>query len=215
LSKAPRIGRLHVVTDVTVQKRFTHEQLAALAAAGGADTIQFRDKRMKLEGRFEVAARMKELCERFKIPLIVNDSIDVSVRAGADGVHLGREDISVAEARRVLGDDVVIGATAGTLEQALEAQAADATYIGFGHIFKTTSKHKRTPPVGIDKLREVCERITIPVIAIGGIDAHNAREVMEAGAYGIAVIGAVCGAGDPSSAADQLRSAIGSPGPAR
>jgi len=208
LSKVQRIGRLHVVTDVTVQKRFTHEQLAALAAAGGADTIQFREKRMKLEGRFEVAARMKELCERFRIPLIVNDSIDVAVHAGADGVHLGRDDISVSEARRVLGDDVVIGATAGTLEQALKAQADEATYIGFGHVFATTSKQKRTPPVGIERLREVCERLTIPVIAIGGIDAHNAREAIDAGAYGVAVIAAVCAAEDPSAAADRLRSAI-------
>jgi thiamine-phosphate pyrophosphorylase len=215
LSKAPRIGRLHVITDVTVQKRYTHEQLAALAAAGGADTVQFREKRMKLEGRFEVAARMKELCERFQIPLIVNDSIDVSVRAGADGVHLGRDDISVTEARRILGDDVIIGATAGTLAQAIEAEAAEATYVGFGHVFDTRSKQKHGPPVGLEKLREVCERLTIPVIAVGGIDAHNAREVIDAGAYGIAVIGAICSAVDPSAAADRLLSAIGSSDAAR
>lgn len=209
MNQRNRIGRLHVITDVTVQKRYTHEQLAALAAAGGADTVQFRDKRMKLEGRFEVAARMKELCDRFQIPLIVNDSIDVAVHAGADGVHLGRDDISVSEARRLLGDNVVIGATAGTLEDALAAQAAGASYIGFGHIFETSSKRKPTPPVGLATLQEVCERLHIPVIAIGGITAHNAREVMDAGAHGIAVIGAVCTAEDPAGAADRLRSAMG------
>ncbi|MDH3196970.1 MAG: thiamine phosphate synthase [Candidatus Krumholzibacteria bacterium] len=199
-----RIGRLHVVTDTTVQKRYTHEEIAALAVAGGARDIQLRDKRMHDEELVATARRTLALCADAGAVLIVNDRVEVARVARAHGVHLGRADTPIAEARALLGPSVIIGATAGTLTQALEAQAAGADYVGFGHIFPTASKHKSTPPVGLEGLREVCAALRIPVIAIGGITADNAADVLAAGAWGVAVIGAVCAAPDPEAAARAL-----------
>jgi thiamine-phosphate pyrophosphorylase len=199
-----RIGRLHVVTDTTVQKRYTHEEMAALAVAGGADVIQLRDKRMHDEEMVVTARRTRARCADAGAILIVNDRAHVAKAARAHGVHLGRGDTPIAEARALLGPAAIIGATAGTLAQALEAQAAGADYVGFGHIFPTPSKRKDTPPVGIERLREVCAALRVPVIAIGGITADNAADVLAAGAWGVAVIGAVCAARDPEAAARAL-----------
>ncbi len=203
------IGRLHVITDVTVQKRYTHEQLAALAATSGADVIQFRDKRMSEGARTETALRLTELCERFGVTLIVNDSIDTAVASGASGVHLGRRDDSITEARSVLGPRAIIGGSCGDVQQAIEAQEASADYIGFGHVYATGSKDKGSPPVGLDALHRVCEAVRIPVIAIGGIGAQHVRDVLEAGAHGVAVIAAVCAADDPAAATRRIREQMG------
>jgi thiamine-phosphate pyrophosphorylase len=208
VSTKARIGRLHVITDTTVQRRFTHEQLAALACAGGADVIQLRDKSLPRDEFTAVARRVRDVCREHRVVFIVNDRVVVAQEAEADGVHLGRGDMSIADARAILGDGAFIGATAGSLEAALEAERDGADYIGFGHIFTTTSKVKGTPPVGLDGLRAVCAAAKIPVVAIGGITRENVGDVLRAGAWGVAVIAAVCAAADPREAAAQLRAAM-------
>jgi thiamine-phosphate pyrophosphorylase len=206
--ESPRIGRLCVITDTAAQERFTHEDLARLALEGGAGTIQLRDKTLSEVEMTEVARRILALCKKHDALLIVNDRIVVARAAEADGVHLGRTDATVAEARRVLGERAIVGATAGTLEQALAAEAAGADYIGFGHIFATTSKQKPGAPVGLDTLARACAAVRIPVLAIGGVTEVNARSCVEAGAWGVAVIAAVCAAEDPRQAARRIRAAL-------
>jgi len=208
VSEKERIGRLHVITDVTVQSRFSHEELAEMACAGGADVIQLRDKHLGDSAFIAVARRVREVCAHHGVTFIVNDRVEVAREVGADGVHLGRSDAAIGEARAILGASTIIGASAGSLADALRVDRAGADYMGFGHIFPATSKAKDTPPVGIEGLVDLCSHVTIPVIAIGGITAENAREVMRAGAWGIAVIAAVCAADDPRAATARLRNAV-------
>lgn len=200
-----RIGRLHVITDVVVQARFTHEELAEAACAGGADVVQLRDKSLTVESLGAVARRVAEICRRHGVAFVVNDHARVARDVEADGVHVGRRDSSIEDARAVLGDRAIVGASTGSLEEALAAEESGADYVGFGHIFATSSKAKSTPPVGIGALARVAARVHLPVIAIGGVTEANAAEVMKAGAWGIAVIAAVCAADDPCAATRRLK----------
>ena len=200
------IGRLCVITDA--QYQFHHEQLARLACAGGAGMIQFRDKRLP-DGEFARAALLvRDACWEHAVPMIINDRVEIARDVRADGVHLGRSDMTVAKARALLGDEAIIGASAGSAEEAREAEDAGADYVGFGHIFATSSKTKATPPVGLEALALACAAVKIPVIAVGGINESNAADVIRAGAWGIAVIAAVCAATDPFAATTRLRAAI-------
>jgi thiamine-phosphate pyrophosphorylase len=205
-----RIGHLHVITDTIVQDRFDHVALVRMAVAGGADTIQLRDKLLDDGELADVARSALALCRRVGVPLIVNDRVEVAARAGADGVHLGREDAPIAEARAILGPDAIIGGSAGSPDEVAEAAEAGADYVGFGHIYATATKHKPGPPVGLEALRDACRAATVPVIAIGGITAATAGELVRAGAWGVAVVSAVCAAGDPEAAARELARAVAS-----
>lgn len=202
---AARIGRLHVITDVVVQTRFTHEELAEAACAGGADVVQLRDKSQPVESFAAVARRVAEICRRHGVTFIVNDHVRVARDVEANGVHVGRRDSSIEDARALLGERAIVGASVGSLEEALAAEASGADYVGFGHVFATSSKTKPTPPVGLDALARVAARVRVPVIAVGGITEANATPVMETGAWGIAVIGAVCTADDPCAATRRLK----------
>jgi thiamine-phosphate pyrophosphorylase len=205
-----RIGRLHVLTDETVQSRFTHVELAEMAIAGGADTIQFRDKKRSTKELVKIAETLQRVCRARNVPLIINDRVDIALAVGADGVHLGQRDIPVAVARALLGPARIIGATAATLDEAIAVQNEGADYLGFGHIYPTASKQKRGDPKGPAAVAEICGALTIPVIAIGGIDHKNFLPVLEAGVWGIAVIAAVCAAADPTLAARELKDGIDS-----
>jgi thiamine-phosphate pyrophosphorylase len=179
-----------------------------MACAGGADVVQLRDKSLTRDAFAEVARRVAGICRAHGVTFVVNDRADVAREVEADGVHVGGSDLSVAEARALLGTRALIGASSGTLEAALTAESHGADYVGYGHIFETASKTKTTPPVGLDALSRVVSRVRIPVIAIGGITEANARDVIAAGAWGIAVIGAVCAADDPRAATERLRAIV-------
>jgi thiamine-phosphate pyrophosphorylase len=202
------IGRFHVITDTVVQDRYGHAELARLAIAGGADTIQFRDKLLADYDQIAAARETLAVCRSAGVTLIVDDRVNVASESEADGVHLGRTDAPIEAARRALGPDAIIGGTAGSVEQAVSVEGQGADYVGFGHVFPTGTKQKDGPPVGTKMLAEVCAAVDIPVIAIGGITAYNAGAVVEAGAWGVAVIGAVCGADDPEAAARAIAVAI-------
>ncbi len=203
-----RVGRLHVLTDTTLQTRFSHEELARLAIEGGADTIQFREKRATTRELIRDARALADLCRRRGVALIVNDRVDVALAADAAGVHLGQDDFPIALARRLLGPDRVIGGSATTIEQAREVMRAGADYVGFGAVFATGSKQDASAPRGLDTLREICGELEIPVIAIGGIGLDRIAAVMGSGAHGVAVISAVVLAADPREAASAARRAI-------
>ena len=202
------IGRLHVITDESVQSRFSHVEIAKLAVEGGADVIQFRDKKRPAGELIDIAASIRDVCRGAGAAFIVNDRIDVAIAIDADGVHLGQSDLPIAEARKLLGPGKIIGGTASNVEDALEAQRDGADYVGFGHIYPTSSKDKPTPAKGPEALLAVVGAVSIPVVAIGGITAENLPAVVETGVHGVAVIGAVCASEDPRGAARELRSIL-------
>ena len=196
-----RIGRLHVLTDVVLQCRYSHVELARMAISGGADTIQFRQKSGSTRSMIETAREMKEVCRKAGVAFIVNDRIDVALASEADGVHLGQEDFPIPLARSLLGEDRIVGGSASTLEEAVRCRLAGADYVGFGPVCYTASKEDAGPVSGIALLREAVQKVPLPVVAIGGINAGNVGEVMGTGVWGVAVISSVCCQDDPQDAA--------------
>lgn len=202
------IGRLHVLTDTALQQRYSNEQLAEMAAAGGAGVIQFRQKQGSTRKMIDTAQAMQAICSAVGAALIVNDRIDVAMASGADGVHLGQDDFPMDQARALLGPKKIIGGSASTMDEARLCAAQGVDYIGLGPIYHTDSKLDAGPVGGLELLGQVSSQLGLPVIAIGGVDASNAAEVMAAGAHGIAVISAVCCQDDPKEATARLREAM-------
>lgn len=194
------IGRLHVLTDFFFQQRYSHAELARLAVAGGADVIQFRQKFGSVRHLIVQVEGIVEVCAAANVPLIVNDRVDLALIEGVSGVHLGQADYPIALARKVLGPDAIIGATATTTEQVRQAEREGATYVGFGPVYNTGSKSNPASVKGIEGLRRAVEAVSIPVIAIAGITPERTREVLDAGAHGVAVMTAVTTADDPTQA---------------
>ena len=198
---AKRIPRLHVITDETVQSRFSHAELAELAAAGGADAVQFREKRpWTTRELMETAGAILAACERHGVTLVVDDRADVARSIGASAVHLGRNDLDVATARTILGDAAIIGGTANSHEEALRVAASGIDYLGCGPIYGTQSKANPAPVMGLETLERICRDVPVPVIAIGSITPDRIPEVLAAGAHGVAVLSAVVAADDPAEA---------------
>jgi len=200
-----KIGRFHVLTDIDLQNCFSHIELAELAIAGGADTIQFRQKTGETMQMIRIAEQIQALCKRGGVAFIINDRVDIAIAAHADGVHLGQEDFPIPLARKLLGEGAIIGGSAKNVEEARKCFLQGADYIGFGPVYPTSSKEDAGPVSGLDLLRQVVEKIPLPIIAIGGINKDNTLLVRETGAYGIAVISAVCCEKDPEEATRCLR----------
>ena len=200
-----KVGRFHVLTDTCLQTQFSHVELAELAIAGGADTIQLREKGEETKEMIRVAEQVQALCRRSGLTFIVNDRVDVAIASHADGVHLGQNDFPIPLARDLLGKGAIIGGSAGNIEEARKCLLEGADYIGFGPVYFTTSKEDAGPASGLDLLKQVVEEIPLPIIAIGGITRENTLRVIQAGAHGIAVISAVCCQKNPAEAAQCLR----------
>jgi thiamine-phosphate pyrophosphorylase len=209
MKRVKRIGRFHVVTDTVLQTCHSHVQLATLAIAGGADTIQLREKSGSTKEMINAAEQMQAICRNAGVTFVVNDRVDVAIAAGADGVHLGQDDFPIRLARKLLGEKAIIGGSAGTMEEARKCLSEGADYVGFGPVYATGSKADAGPAGGLELLRHVAETIPLPIIAIGGITMANAPLVMKAGAHGIAVISAVCCQDDPAEATRSLRCLLG------
>ena len=203
-----KIGKLHVLTDTDLQSSFSHIELAELAIAGGADTIQFRQKSGETVQLIRIAEQIQALCKRAGACFIVNDRVDVAIASHADGVHLGQGDFPIPLARRLLGEAAIIGGSAGNEEEARKCFLEGADYIGFGPVFPTSSKMDAGPAAGLELLRKIVEQIQLPIVAIGGIHKDNARLVIERGTHGIAVISAVCCEKDPEEATRRLVRAL-------
>lgn len=184
-------GKLCVITDTVIQNKYSHDEIAYLASKGGADMIQFREKNFSTSELIRIGNSIRKICNKFGSLYIVNDRVDIALITDADGVHLGKEDIPVKEARHLLGENKIIGGTAHTLREAYIAQNEGADYIGYGHIFETKTKKKNTKPKGIKNLKLVLSKIKTPIFAIGGIDLNNVSSVIQSGVFGVAVVGAI------------------------
>lgn len=196
--------RLYAVTDGQQAAEFPIEKKVEEALLGGATLIQLREKALTGDRLLLHAKAVKAVCDRFGVPLIINDNVELALASGAAGVHLGQQDMPPAQARALLGPDKIIGVSARTVEQALRAQAEGADYLGCGAVFATSTKQDaRALPH--DTLRQICRAVTIPVVAIGGITRDNALALKGAGIAGIAVVSAVFGQPNIRDAAETLR----------
>lgn len=184
------------------------EDLVAQAVAGGVTLVQLRDKTAD-EPRFvDLARALKAVLRPYGIPLIVNDRVDAAIAVDAEGLHVGQDDLAPAEARERIGADKILGLTAGLPELARAAPAGIVDYLGVGPVHATLSKADHKPPIGVAGIAAVRAVTDLPIVAIGGLTATRATAVIEAGADGIAVVSAICGAADPAAAARELRRAI-------
>ncbi|HTX43834.1 MAG TPA: thiamine phosphate synthase [Methanocella sp.] len=199
---------LYVITDEGLSKGLTHAEIARLAIEGGADVIQLRDKHLDDRALTRCAREIRELTKKAGVLFIVNDRLDVALGSRADGVHLGQGDMPAGKARPLCPPGFLIGVSAGTLEEAIRAEREGADYIGLGPICHTGSKDDAGPACGFDLITRVKNNVSIPVVAIGGLGRQNARQAIEAGADGIAVISAVVSQDDVALAARRLKAVI-------
>ncbi len=209
MTRTGRIGKVHVITDETLQSGFRHADLALLAARGGADTVQYREKRpIPGEVCTMALAGIRTSLADFGTGLIVDDRVQQALDSGALGVHLGRNDMPAAKAREMLGPDAIIGVTANSLEEAIAASRGPVDYLGVGPVFGTLSKDNPAPALGLDGLGRIVDAVRLPVVAIGGINSDNAAAVIGQGAYGVAVLSAVACAKDPEAATRNIVEAV-------
>lgn len=201
-------GKLYLITDTEIQKKYSHYQIALFAVKAGAEIIQLRDKSKPSGLLADEAIRISRLCKKHSVLFIVNDRVDIAMVSDADGVHLGKTDLPVKEARKLLGNRKIIGGTAHNLIEALDCQKQGADYIGYGHIYATSTKFKPEKPKGTKNLEQIVKRIKIPVYAIGGISPLNIADVMKTGVHGAAVAGSVLKSDYPAKTIRLLRKLI-------
>jgi thiamine-phosphate pyrophosphorylase len=196
---------LYVLTDE--KGGHSHLEVAEGAIAGGATVIQLRAKEMDARRLYQTALRLREMTREAGVVFIVNDRVDVALAVDADGVHVGQQDLPASVVRRLVGPDKIVGLTATNVEEALEAEREGAAdYLGVGPVFTfpTIIKPDASPPIGLDGLRAIVQAVSLPVIAIGGIEHHNVKDVIWTGAEGVAVVHAVAWAEDVAEAARGL-----------
>jgi len=195
---------LYFITDSTGYENAEFLRRVELALQGGATILQLREKNKGTREYIELAEKVHMLTKRYNVPLIIDDRVDVVLAVDAEGVHLGAEDMTVAVAREILGEDKIIGATAKTVPWALDVAAQGADYLGVGAIYPTTTKVK-TVLTSTDTLRNICEAVSIPVNAIGGLNKDNIDVLSGIPIAGICAVSAIMKADDPRTAAAELK----------
>ena len=198
---------LYAVTDQAWVGNQTLLEQIEDALKGGATIVQLREKKMDENSFVEEAIQVRDLCHKYHVPLIINDNVEVALKSGADGVHVGIEDAPVAEIRKRVSADFIIGATCKTVEQAKIAEAAGADYMGVGAVFPSPTK---TNAVRItnEQLREIIASVSIPAVAIGGISYDNVCEIKGSSVSGVAVVSAIFGAEDIKKATTLLKDRV-------
>lgn len=196
---------LYAVTDrAWVGAMSLYEQVEA-ALKNGATCIQLREKDLDEESFLAEAREMTKLCRQYHVPFIINDNVDIAIKCGADGIHVGQEDMAVSDVRSRVGDDMIVGVSVHTVKEALEAVRNGADYLGVGAVFSTSTKTD-VNVMPFETLKGICQAVEVPVVAIGGISKHNLMELSGSGVDGIAVVSAIFGASDPGAATRELRS---------
>jgi len=198
---------LYAVTDrAWVGKQTFLEQIED-ALKGGATIVQLREKKLDEDSFVEEAIQVRDLCHRYNVPLIINDNVEVALKSGADGVHVGIEDAPVAEIRKRVSTDFIIGATCKTVEQAKIAEAAGADYMSVGAVFPSPTKTNAVQ-ISNEQLREIVSSVSIPAVAIGGISYDNVCEIKGSSVSGVAVVSAIFGAEDIEKATALLKERV-------
>ncbi len=199
---------LYLVTDRLLSRGRTTIEIVREAVAGGVTCVQLREKTGSTLEFLEEARALRTVTRTLGVPLIINDRVDVALAVDADGVHLGQQDMPIADARRLGPPDWIIGVSAESAADAISAELGGADYVGVSPVFATPTKTDTAPPLGLEGLRAIRAAVKIPLVAIGGINGNNAREVIRAGADGLAVVSAIVSADSPRAAAAQLRREI-------
>ena len=209
----PDQWQTYLVTQASLSKGRSTTDIVEAALEGGVDAVQLREKGVDLETRYELGRELRDLTTEAGVDLIVNDRVDLAHAIGADGVHLGQSDLPVSAAREILGPEATIGASVSTVSEARLAAITGADYLGVGAVYGTDSKadaESADDALGLDRLADIAAAVKLPVVAIGGVTPDNAAATIEAGASSVAVISAITGAEDPTTAASELRAAVDS-----
>ena len=196
--------KLYLITDRRFLKGRSLNESVEAAILGGVTIVQVREKDISSRQFFEISRSVKQVTDYYGVPLIINDRIDIAQAVDAAGVHLGQSDLHMPIARKILGDGKIIGISAGNASEAAEAEKHGADYVGIGAVFPTGSKSDADDPIGLEGLKDTVSSITIPSVAIGGINSANAASVFGTGVNGISVISAILDREDIRKAAEIL-----------
>ncbi|MBO5229044.1 MAG: thiamine phosphate synthase [Lachnospiraceae bacterium] len=195
---------LYAVTDrAWTGTQTLYEQVEA-ALKGGVTLVQLREKNLDYDSFLKEAIELKALCSRYNVPLIINDNVDIAIKSGADGIHVGQKDMEAGDVRALVGKDMIIGVTAKTIEQAIAAEKAGANYLGTGAAFGSVTKSDATA-ISHEAIQDICKAVSIPVVAIGGIDKFNILKLAGRGIDGVALVSAIFAAEDIEQECKELR----------
>lgn len=195
---------LYLVTDKYLARGRSTKEIVKTAVAGGVTCVQIREKDTDTREFVARAKELKRLLQPLGIPLIVNDRVDVALAVGADGIHLGQTDMTIEDTKRIVGNEIIIGISAESLQDAIDAQAQGADYIGISPVFNSDTKKDIATPLGLEGITNIRKQTSIPLVAIGGINKENIKSVIQAGADGIAVVSAIVSADSPEVSAREL-----------
>ncbi|MCP3891629.1 MAG: thiamine phosphate synthase [Desulfobulbaceae bacterium] len=199
---------LYLVTDRTLSRKRSLSAIVSVAVLGGVSCVQLREKNCSTREFVSEARQLLQVLQPKKIPLIINDRVDVALAVGADGIHLGQSDMGLQDARRLVGKTMIVGISAESTKDALEAEKYGADYIGVSPVFSTETKADIAPPLGLLGVAEIRRRVSIPVVGIGGINLSNCADVIRAGADGVAVVSAIVASACPETASRDLHQAV-------
>jgi len=201
--------RLYIISDEELSQGRSHVEITKAAIIGGADVIQLRDKKADSRKLYETALQIRKLTREVGVQFIVNDRMDIALAVDADGLHVGQNDLAASVAREFLGPDRILGVSAKIFEEAIKAEKDEADYLGVGPIFEARgTKEDAGEPIGLQLIKNIHQKCSLPIVAIGGIDHANISSVIEAGAQCAAVISAVVTAPDMAAATRSLKNLI-------
>lgn len=200
--------RLYLVTDRGLSRARSTLEIVGAAVKGGVTVVQLREKDCPTREFIEQALTIKDFLKTRNVPFIINDRVDVAQAVKADGVHLGQTDMPLKMAKDILGDRMIIGISAESLEDAVTAEKEGADYLGVSPIFATPTKTDTATPLGMEGLKEIRKAVNLPLVGIGGLNRDNAAEVIRSGADGVAVVSAIVAADDPETAARELKKIV-------
>ncbi|MDF1998300.1 thiamine phosphate synthase [Peribacillus frigoritolerans] len=193
---------LYLVTEESIAiEELT--RIIAESVSGGVSIVQLREKNNSSLSFYEKASALKQLLNELSIPLIINDRVDIALAVGADGIHIGQDDLPLPVVKKMVPEDMIVGVSVSTLEEALEAERNGADYIGVGSVFPTKTKQDATL-MALEDLGEICRGVSIPAVAIGGITADNMSALSDSGLSGTAVVSAIMNADNPKAASESL-----------
>jgi len=199
---------LYLVTDRGLARGRSTLEIVSAAIKGGATVVQLREKDCSTREFINEALILRDFLKTRNVPLIINDRLDVAQASKADGVHLGQTDMPLEMARDILGDRMIIGISAESLKDAIEAEKGGADYLGVSPIYATPTKTDTALPLGLKGLRAIRKAVKLPLVGIGGLNRNNAAQVIRSGADGVAVVSAIVAAADPETAAGELKKRI-------